>query len=314
MEQVQWLDLLECPSCKGSVEPAGSGRLRCRRCASIISQQDGVYDFLRGIHAVVGREIDAIKLKDSPDPHFMAKLGGWLESLDKGSDDFPPADRSDPFLKNALLHRKQITGLLQRYPLDRGTLLVELGADHCWASGIFIDMGVRVIAVDISDHLQMAPRKDSGMLLRLKADMNSIPLKEGSADYVLANACVHHSWDLKKTFVEASRVLRPGGRFYLCSEPMPGVLRYALFRILGNFGRRERRIGINETLHRRGRWTRVAESAGFRPELVFPTFSRAEVRAKLKDTHLPRSLSGTVVRFLKHLQVSIHMVADKPAN
>lgn len=311
MDSKDWLDVLRCPTCRGALERTPGGCMRCRRCSLAIGQNEGVYDFLAQVHPVVKRELDAIRAKDSGDPEFMTRFRRWLESLDSGSDDFSDDDKQSPFVRNALFHRKRVRELLERYPIEKGTLLVELGADHCWTSGIFIDAGSRVIAVDVSDHLALAPRRNSAMLLRLNADMNSLPIKDRSADYVFANAAAHHSWNLQQTFAEAHRVLRPRGRFYLCSEPMPGMLRYLVFRMLDNFGRDERAAGINETLQTRNRWVRLARKAGFTPALVFPRLSDADINAKLREHGLPGFVRRIVVPLLEPLQVSIHMVAEK---
>ncbi len=312
MSLATWCDLLECPACgAGALEPAADGAIRCRQCARVAAEEDGVYDFLVNIHPLVRKEIDAIGKNDSNDPDFIARFRRWLAALASGEDDFPPEDRASPFLRTALLHRREIRDVVSRYPIESGTTLVELGADHCWASGIFIDHGARVIAIDISDHLKLAPRRECAALLRLKADMNRIPVSDCSVDYVVANACAHHSWDLARTFHEAHRVLKPGGRFYLCSEPMPGILRYVLFKIFDSFGRRERDLGVNETLHRRSEWLRIAARSGFRPLLVFPRLSRADLRERLQRRRLPPRLDLAVAPLARFVQVSIHMIAEK---
>src|SRR5262249_57845657 len=99
-------------------------------------------------------------------------------------------------LRHAAQCRSQIQEILTRDPLTPGAFVVELGADHCWASGLFLDAGCRVLAVDITDHLRLAPRADHPELCRIQADMNALPLHDGCADVVWATAAAHHSWDL----------------------------------------------------------------------------------------------------------------------
>jgi SAM-dependent methyltransferase len=312
MQCTQWLGLLECPVCAGALDAPDGSEFRCTGCGFAAREDDGVFDFLVDPHPTVSRERDAIRTLDrkSADQEFSA-CRRWLRLVEDGGQGLEGEERASPFLTNLVHHRREIAALLRGYPLRPGGALVELGADHCWASGLFLDCGLRVIAVDISDHLRLARRGGSGGLLRIQADMNRLPIGPGTVDYVFANAAAHHSWDLTTTFREAHRVLRPGGRFYLCSEPMPSVLRYVSYAVLGGFGREERALGINETLRTRRAWAAIARRAGFEPQFVFPALSPGEVREKLRSRHIPPALGVLARPVMKQLQVSIHMVADK---
>jgi hypothetical protein len=81
---------------------------------------------------------------------------------------------------------------------------------------------------------------------------------------------VHDSWDLGLTFREIARILKPGGTAYLCGEPLPSWLRYVAG---GQFGHKERALGINETWIRRDVWLRHCREAGLVPRIVFPNLS-----------------------------------------
>lgn len=204
--------------------------------------------------------------------------------------------------------RRQLLEVLEAHPLEPDSIVVELGADACWASSLFLDRGARVIAVDISDHLRMADRADDPSLLRLRADMNDLPLRDGSVDVVWATAAAHHSWDLQRTFDEAARVLRPGGRLSFCCEPMPSWLRYPWGLGVGDA---ERELGINETWVSRRSWLRKARKAGFEAHLDLPTLDLPTLADRLSRRGLPtpvcRALAPWIRPILPLLQVSIHL-------
>jgi len=285
--------------------------LRCRDCSMVYPTDRGVTDFLLQPHPAVARERAAMAELDSKDEEFNRST---LELLDKLEADSLSADelRRFPCFRHAAEARRRIIELLHSVPLAAGELLVELGAAHCWASGLFLQRGCRVVAVDITEHLHLARRAGDERLWRIKADMNRLPLRDGAADVVWSTASAHHSWSLAATLAEAARVLRPGGRLALCCEPMPSLLRWLAFGCGAGFGRSERKAGINERLWRRGTWLRLCRRAGLLPKLIFPSMEKEELVERLGRYRLPGFLAAPARPALRLLQVSIHLVADKP--
>ncbi len=279
----------------------------CNRCRARFPIEDGVANFLHDQNPVVARERDAVAAMDRNAPDAVNNPRELLKRFDRGRLD-PCHLREYPCLEHATECRSRLSELLADHTLGKGERVVELGADHCWTSNLLLDGGCQVIAVDINDHLRLAARAEDPNLCRIVADMNHLPLADGTADVVWATAAVHHSWDLEHTFTEAARVLRRGGRVAFCCEPMPSWLRYPFGT---RFGHVERARGINETWIPRSTWLKLCARAGLDGHIVFPTLETETIAEKLKRRRLPLSVAPLVKPFLRSLQVSIHLLVTK---
>ena len=285
------LERLCCPRCRQGKLAEIAGALSCA-CGARYRVDRGVADLLEAAPSAVRAERAAV------------------EAIDRGEASLGERDPAAARERHLRRTRAELEEVLERLELPAGSVVVELGADDCWASSLFLARGCRVIAVDITDHLHLARPEITGHAdcARLRADMNRLPLAEGGVDLVVAIAAAHHSWSLPVTLAEAHRVLRPGGRLALCCEPMPSWLRHALGR---RTGKRERLLGINETWIRRGRWLRLAREAGFEARLVLPTLDRMAIRERLAERGLPPMLAPAAGAVLGLLQVSVHLIGRR---
>ncbi len=310
------LGILACPRCHSGGISADGADVVCTACGCRIRGKDGVLDFLLDPHPIVRREQEAVARTDSDDPTYNNRLAELLRAIDQDEQVELSGEEATAF--SCIFHiqdaRRHLVELLNRHDLEKEGVVLELGADHCWASGLFLDRGCKVIATDITDHLRFAPRSSDGNLFRIKADMNRIPILDESIDSMWITAAAHHSWDLRILFGEAARVLKPGGIFFLCCEPMPSWFRFALFGFGIGFGRRKRKIGVNERLRSRSKWIRLCRKAGLIPTLIFPRLSAEEIKAKLRKYRLPQCLKSLAASSAPLLQVSIHMAARKPGS
>ena len=81
-----------------------------------------------------------------------------------------------------------------------------------------LDAGARLFALDIAPQMLHRARealegvRSSAQPHLLAGDMENIPLADGIADIVLANASLNLTVDKKKALAEAHRILKPGGR------------------------------------------------------------------------------------------------------
>ncbi|MFQ5526190.1 MAG: class I SAM-dependent methyltransferase [Thermoanaerobaculia bacterium] len=305
------LPLLRCVRCGAGGLECDSESCRCSECEAIFPVDEDVANFLDRPHPTVAREIEAVASLDSRNPETRSRILELVGDLDGGacSPEDPRLDEFPSFGEYFGAHCR-VREMLAACEPAGGSIVIELGADHCLHSGALLDAGCHVVAVDITDHLSLAPRAESQALCRVRADMNRLPIADGAANLVWATACVHHSWSLETTFREAHRVLSPGGRFVLVNEPMPALPRYLLFGLGRGFGREQRRLGINETLHPRSTWVRAAREAGFAPRLMRPALSDGDLRSKLDEYRLPAGLAPLLRSLAGPLQVSIHMVAE----
>ena len=290
--------LLACPSCQAPLETAGwtSTAVSCSACDCRVDLVDGVLETLVDEHPAVAGERQAVNALDAGEVSLGDPVGSEAAAA--------------AFHAHIEGSRQRLQEVLAARPLEPGSIVVELGADACWASELFLDAGAKVIAVDISDHLRLATRGDDPNLLRMRADMNALPLVDGSVDVVWATAAAHHSWNLQNTFHEAARVLRRDGRGRLsfCCEPMPSWLRYPFGLWVGQ---EERELGINETWVPRAAWLRKARRAGFDARLDFPQIDNRFAAERLALRGVPKIVGKTLNPLLKPilpwLQVSIHL-------
>jgi len=301
------LALVRCLECGGAGLEITPADVRCPACGTAYARRGDIVDFLHRPHPAIVREREAVHRLDREAGAPPAWMEAVLTRLGRG--EVTEEDlASSAHIRAIAESRTQILELLGEEPIARGSTVLEIGADVGWASSILLAAGCRVIATDVTDHLLLAPDGASPDLCRLLADMNRLSLGDATVDVVFAASCVHHSWDLGRTFREIARVLKPGGTMYLCGEPLPSLVRFV---VGGRFGHKERALGINETWIRRGTWLRQCREAGLEPRIVFPGLSGRQLRERLQKRRLPGFLAGFIRPVLPILQVSVHLRADK---
>ena len=89
--------------------------------------------------------------------------------------------------------------------------------------------GAVVVAVDLAPSMLERTREAAGQLAEnvvrpLGGDMERLPLADGTADLVLANASFNLTVDKHAAFAEAARILRPGGRLIARDLVLDGPL------------------------------------------------------------------------------------------
>jgi SAM-dependent methyltransferase len=119
--------------------------------------------------------------------------------------------------------------LLATVHFQPGEWILDVGSNTCWAANHFAIRGLRAIALDISTaEMQGLYTSDyfieegTSYFERVLGSMYDMPLASGSLDYVFCCEVLHHNDEssLRRTFQEAFRVLKPGGKLLLVNETL----------------------------------------------------------------------------------------------
>jgi SAM-dependent methyltransferase len=105
-----------------------------------------------------------------------------------------------------------------------GKVVVDVG---CGPGNLYATVGGSpevLIGIDIaSGALKMAKEVGYTPLL---ADAHDLPLADGCADLVVANATIHHCDDMAKVLSEAARLVKPGGLLVTDKDPQSTALNF----------------------------------------------------------------------------------------
>lgn len=130
----------------------------------------------------------------------------YAEIFEKRAGEYHHGMKSSPRARDhefrAVLNpiRHSPPGILCDMPSGGGYLV-----DYLWA-------GMDYVAVDpATDFIVELPKP----LRRIEAEITNVPLPDGSVDYVVSLAGLHHETSLPRVFGEMRRLLRPGGRAVL---------------------------------------------------------------------------------------------------
>jgi SAM-dependent methyltransferase len=231
------LEWLVCPICQeadwrlessegSETDLVENGWLECGVCEARYSIEDGIVDLL-----------------PNPDEAVLAERAGWERFLEGASEELEDAwvlslprvhegVTSDP---GSVAHWKRQADnffrLMDLLSLSGQERVLELGAGRCWASAYLSRLGCEVVTLDVVRSERAGGLETGGVYLdhdtpyfdRVLASMEKLPFRQGTFDLVLSVASIHHSPRLDHVVGEASRVLKPGGRLALTSEPCLAV-------------------------------------------------------------------------------------------
>jgi SAM-dependent methyltransferase len=148
---------------------------------------------------------------------LTAPIAHWTRGMIANRDFFNhPAWAAEYFA-----HENASQTLQQRYQAALGDwdgkVIVELG---CGPGNLFARLGGQpqvLIGVDIAARA-LARSRQFGYV-PLLADAQRVPLRDGCADIVVANATLHHCDDMARVLAEAARLVRPGGLLITDQDP-----------------------------------------------------------------------------------------------
>ena len=269
--------ILRCPSCgqedgDWAVEAQAQddrevrdGELRCGRCGKARIVDSGIVDMLENPPEFVTRE--------------AAGLGRFAELM---ANDGWDRDRilELPYLDMGYWYA-QAVGMEQVLEgpetapyLKRGARILDVGSNTCWASAIFAQRGLDVVALDISTfELQGLKTADWWMQAkdihfeRVLGVMFDLPFATASLDLVFCSEVLHHNHraNLHATFREFHRVLKPGGKVIVINEPLRALCSPKI-----DPGRDVAEYEGHEHAYMRTSYLRAARRGGFALELLAP--------------------------------------------
>ncbi|KPK88648.1 hypothetical protein AMJ80_10795 [bacterium SM23_31] len=240
------------------------GLLTCKKCNTQYGIKNGIAGFLI-----------------EPQEEITNELQGKREGLYKNGKLHDMASE-EKILKMPYVHKEGEFGfyeglaanfdaMLGKMKLFKEASILDVGAGNAWSTNRFAEIGCYAVATDIST-VQFAGLESADFFLkkgtyfeRIQADMNLLPFKDESFDYIFFNNALHHSSFIDKVLRQAFVILKKGGKLVLVGEPS-----YGLFSKKEEFGKESRdNRQINENTYRYFRYKKAVRNAGFRKITFF---------------------------------------------
>lgn len=102
--------------------------------------------------------------------------------------------------------------------VKKGKIAADIGAGTGFITEGLIHKGLQVIAVDQSEAMLKEMRKKFTHCDKIDyriGKAETLPIADGTVDYVFANMCLHHVEKPSKAIKEMARILRPGGKLII---------------------------------------------------------------------------------------------------
>jgi 2-polyprenyl-3-methyl-5-hydroxy-6-metoxy-1,4-benzoquinol methylase/uncharacterized protein YbaR (Trm112 family) len=97
-----------------------------------------------------------------------------------------------------------------------GKLILDAGCGNGQLSEGLTALGATVVALDYSVSVFRAEKyRKSYRLHFVQGDLQNPPFDTATFDVIISNGVLHHTPNTYKTFIQVSKLVKPGGRFYL---------------------------------------------------------------------------------------------------
>lgn len=278
-----FVNYLRCPICGGNsfrvaIEEQNTTEIRegyicCNACQNKFAISKGVLNFLVNPIPLVEKAQEGWLECDLLPGGLPFRLEE-LDSYEKQILALPEGDESDIFKRETLF--RNISGAayvfyqgLSLLELTGKERLLDLGADICWSTNKFAELGCQCVALDINHHLPVSDiyiYKNNVYFERIVADMSDLPFADESFDIVVTVTSIHHAADLGNTFKGIARVLTPLGKAILINEPVRRIFDSKDF---GN--KLEKELNLNDNWYTALEYYFAARKAGlnltFKPNI-----------------------------------------------
>jgi SAM-dependent methyltransferase len=267
------LELLRCPRCRTDrsfdleeqevdAREVRTGGLTCRACRHRAAIEDGIVDLMHDPPDYVVREAEGLE-------RFAQSMRA--DGYDRARIlELPYEHQGYWFHQSAAIDR-----LLETTEFEPGATLLDVGSNTCWASNMFAQRGLNVIALDIATTLMQGLRTADWWMEandvyfeRILSVMFDPAIASRSLDYVFCSEVLHHNHkeNLHRTLRELHRVLKPGGALIVLNEPLrfPTNLKRDHGRDVVEYGGHEHVYFLHE-------YVLAARHAGFDVEIQRPS-------------------------------------------
>jgi SAM-dependent methyltransferase/uncharacterized protein YbaR (Trm112 family) len=266
------LEIIRCPVCRAerSFEltvaskdrrEIRGGSLDCRECGHSATVEDGIVNLMHDPPDFVVREAAGLR-------RFAETMrqGGWDRDRILR---LPYEDLGYWFAQATAMNQ-----ILEQVPFSSGDRILDVGSNTCWASAMFAERGLEVVALDIAPHELQGletgewwfDAKDV-FFERVLGVMFDPALASGSFDFVFCCEVLHHNSrrNLQRTLSELFRILRPGGQLLVVNETIRSLRQPKL-----NPAKGVAEYEGNEHAFLRHTYVRAARRAGFEVDLLGP--------------------------------------------